>query len=339
MTTYDWSNRRGAAGGGAATLRRILKRTGTRLLVPVLIGLAVSLPTDASAETRDSAQGTGRDVNGNPFDFQATSGPSGADTAGSMTVVIGYDIITVPVMCLRVVGNQAMMASNFTDKSGNPQRVVFVVAEDNGPTGDRFRVLGGSDRVVRQDDCNLPFMNLAPIQSGQVSVIDSDFDADSDGVPDISDNCPSVSNAQQEDSDGDGRGDACDPDDDADGVADTLDNCPAVSNPDQFDVDGDGIGNACDPLDGRPADELLGALDADVHALNLDRGTATSLLVKLQGAARSLADGDSAQACAKLGAFINEITALSDKKIAATTADELIVDARVIMSRVPCDQT
>jgi hypothetical protein len=35
-------------------------------------------------------------------------------------------------------------------------------------------------------------------------------DADGDGVPDSSDNCPSVSNADQTDSDGDGLGDACD---------------------------------------------------------------------------------------------------------------------------------
>lgn len=35
-------------------------------------------------------------------------------------------------------------------------------------------------------------------------------------------------------------------DSDHDGVADTLDNCPSVSNLDQADSDGDGVGNACD---------------------------------------------------------------------------------------------
>jgi len=58
-------------------------------------------------------------------------------------------------------------------------------------------------------------------------------DADSDGVIDVSDDCPLLANPLQEDSDGDSRGDACD-------------NCPAVSNPDQKDGDGDGIGDACD---------------------------------------------------------------------------------------------
>ncbi len=37
-------------------------------------------------------------------------------------------------------------------------------------------------------------------------------DADADGVPDSLDNCPNTFNPSQRDSDGDGRGDACDPD-------------------------------------------------------------------------------------------------------------------------------
>ncbi len=36
------------------------------------------------------------------------------------------------------------------------------------------------------------------------------------------------------------------PDGDSDGVANYIDNCPTVSNPDQADGDGNGIGDACD---------------------------------------------------------------------------------------------
>ncbi len=36
------------------------------------------------------------------------------------------------------------------------------------------------------------------------------------------------------------------PDADADGVPDSTDNCPTVANPDQRDADGDGLGSACD---------------------------------------------------------------------------------------------
>jgi hypothetical protein len=74
-------------------------------------------------------------------------------------------------------------------------------------------------------------------------------DTDGDGVADASDNCPSVSNADQRDTDGDHQGDACDSDDDGDGKADGQDNCPLVSNADQLDTDGDGAGDACDDDD------------------------------------------------------------------------------------------
>jgi hypothetical protein len=81
-------------------------------------------------------------------------------------------------------------------------------------------------------------------------------DADGDGVPDSSDNCPTVPNPSQADADLDGVGDACDncpsaynpdqADGDGDGVGNVCDNCPTIYNPDQADSNGNGIGDVCD---------------------------------------------------------------------------------------------
>lgn len=78
----------------------------------------------------------------------------------------------------------------------------------------------------------------------------SPVDTDGDGFADGSDNCPSVFNNPQTNTDGDSMGDACDTDDDGDGVADVGDNCPLNVNADQLNTDGmaDG-GNACDTDD------------------------------------------------------------------------------------------
>jgi hypothetical protein len=74
-------------------------------------------------------------------------------------------------------------------------------------------------------------------------------DQDSDGVADSKDNCKSASNESQLDTDGDGKGDACDADDDGDGIDDGPDNCSKKSNSSQLDTDKDGTGDACDSDD------------------------------------------------------------------------------------------
>ena len=77
-------------------------------------------------------------------------------------------------------------------------------------------------------------------------------DQDDDGVFDEDDNCLSTPNADQADFDGDGQGDACDPDDDNDGVPDADDVCVGTVLPDDVptvrlgvnrwaDVDSDGV--------------------------------------------------------------------------------------------------
>lgn len=74
----------------------------------------------------------------------------------------------------------------------------------------------------------------------------SSEDNDGDGATDDEDNCIFVKNANQSDTDGDGIGDACEPDTDDDGVIDDIDNCIGIPNPGQDDMDNDSIGDACD---------------------------------------------------------------------------------------------
>ena len=75
-------------------------------------------------------------------------------------------------------------------------------------------------------------------------------DIDSDGAPDIRDNCVSVSNADQQDINNNGRGDVCD-DFDQDGLINSTDNCPNDPNRDQKDTDSDDTGNVCDQEESR----------------------------------------------------------------------------------------
>ncbi len=90
-------------------------------------------------------------------------------------------------------------------------------------------------------------------------------DGDDDGVPDDEDNCPDVSNPDQEDADNDGMGDACDV-------------CP--DDPDN-DLDGDGL---CGDVDCQPASDLratvvIGDCDSGVENLLFDDGCTISDLI------------------------------------------------------------
>jgi hypothetical protein len=65
-------------------------------------------------------------------------------------------------------------------------------------------------------------------------------DTDVDGIDDSIDNCVSVSNTDQLDTDSDGIGNACDADDDGDNVPDAIDAYPLDSRY-VADSDGDGL--------------------------------------------------------------------------------------------------
>lgn len=93
-------------------------------------------------------------------------------------------------------------------------------------------------------------------------------DSDGDGVADVVDNCVSISNPEQLDTDRDGLGNACDSDDDGDGVVDSLDAFPLDSRY-RFDDDADGMPNAWElsfQLDAQDASDA--GQDAEFDDLN-----------------------------------------------------------------------
>ena len=101
-----------------------------------------------------------------------------------------------------------------------------------------FTAGGNEVRTVTNDQLDQDFMldTTAPLTG--LALDDQDWilkvsktvillaDADVDGVPDRNDNCAGDANAAQLDFDGDGAGDACDPDDDNDALADVDDCAP-----------------------------------------------------------------------------------------------------------------
>jgi hypothetical protein len=95
----------------------------------------------------------------------------------------------------------------------------------------------------------------------------NDKDVDNDGVLDSQDNCPLVSNPDQQNSDTDLIGDVCDTDDDNDGTVDTDDCAP--TNPKigpKANESCDGIDNNCDNV----TDEGFENTDGDAQADCID---------------------------------------------------------------------
>ena len=106
---------------------------------------------------------------------------------------------------------------------------------------DVIEAINNFEETLDDFDITLPIPPLNP-------------DRDNDGITDINDNCPSLANPNQENADGDEKGDVCDAfpnnpnetvDTDGDGIGDNTDAFP--DNPNEtVDSDGDGTGDNAD---------------------------------------------------------------------------------------------
>ncbi len=120
---------------------------------------------------------------------------------------------------------------------------------------------------------------------GQGDACESATDADNDNVDDAIDNCPLTPNSDQADFNNDDEGDACD-NSDGDTLLDNVDNCPLITNEDQANFNSDGEGDACDNSDG---DTLLDNIDNCPLITNQDQA---NLDIDEQGDACDIDDDD-----------------------------------------------
>ena len=125
--------------------------------------------------------------------------------------------------------------------------------DDNDGMPDTFEELYGLDPLI--DDALLDFdsdgfTNLEEFGLGSNPAIKNNdtVDTDGDGITDFLDNCPAISNSNQDDLDNDTVGDSCDADRDGDQVDNTLDVFPDDPT-ESADNDLDGTGDNTDPDD------------------------------------------------------------------------------------------
>ncbi len=127
-------------------------------------------------------------------------------------------------------------AQTISVRAGGAQEEVFV---DFTVPASNFNVraeIQGMDPADENTDNNIVITNvLTPM-----------VDDDHDGIVNASDNCPSLSNSDQANTDGDGSGNACDDDDDNDTLTDVVE-IELGTDPLKIDTDGDGIADASDP--------------------------------------------------------------------------------------------
>lgn len=125
------------------------------------------------------------------------------------------------------------------------------------------------------------------------------------------------------------------PDNDGDGVVNLIDNCPLISNAGQEDSDGDGVGDVCSQQD---QGALIQALIDRLNGAGIKQGVLNSLRAKLQNVQKSFNNGQALAACNLMDAFLNEVNAQSGQGLSSSLADGLTQDALQIKVALQCGE-
>ena len=211
----------------------------TSSILTALLDNNVALPS--SVEIRALVDGQNRIVVANRrMDQQTIRFPQTTSNRWTVTYTFGQPL---RISELRLNQDNALKSSvraiRFLAQPTHSYRIYFDPDRlATTPVGEAGNLVSAKDVLV---------VSAAASQNNPNYVI---ADVDEDGIPDIRDNCVSVSNADQQDVNNNGRGDVCD-DFDQDGIVNSKDNCLNNPNRDQKDTDSDGIGDVCDQEESR----------------------------------------------------------------------------------------
>lgn len=211
----------------------------TSSILTILLDNNVALPT--SVEIRAFVDGQNRIVVANRrMDQQTIRFPQTTSNRWQITFSYGQPL---RISELRLNQDNATKSSTrairFLAQPSHSYRIYFDPDRSaKAPVGEAGNLVSAQDVLATQ---------ASPSQNNPNYVI---ADVDSDGVPDVQDNCVSISNSNQQDINNNGRGDVCD-DFDQDSIINSKDNCPDNPNRDQKDTDSDGIGDVCDKQESR----------------------------------------------------------------------------------------